>query len=280
MKKQVSTIITIAVVLLIAIVLIGSSTFVTVRPGEKAIIFRKWTTGLDKDEIYHTKLHVVAPWNEMIIYDVKEQSIEFEKTSKYGTLDVLDKEGLSINIDVTIRFFPKYDKIGYIHEQFGKNYVEKLIVPEVRSSVRKVMGRYEAEEIFATKRKDVEEAIRKETKKILNANNIEMQALLIRSIILPEKIKNAIENKLEEQQKQKAMEFVLKRKEKEAIGREIEARGKAKANNIVNNSLTEKVLRMKGIEATEKLIQSENAKVIVIGSESSGGLPIILGGNN
>jgi regulator of protease activity HflC (stomatin/prohibitin superfamily) len=193
-------------------------------------------------------------------------------------MDVLDKNGLSISVDVTVRFYPLFEKIGYIHEKFNRSYVEKLVIPEVRSSVRQVMGRYSAEEIYSTKRAEVETAIKTETGLVLSANNIEMKALLIRSINLPAQIKKAIENKLEQEQEALAYQFRLDKEKSEAERKRIAAEGEAAANKIVNSSLTPALLKMRGIEATLDLSKSQNTKVIVIGSGEDG-LPLILGNN-
>ena len=160
--------------------LLSSQITVTIKPGERAIIFRKFTTGLDKENIVPPGFHFIAPWNEVFIYEVKEQKVE-------ESMDILDKNGLSMNIEITVRFHPTYAQIGFLHEEFGKSYIDRLVIPEVRSSARKVMGRYEAEEIYSTKRNEVESAIIEETKDILAGNNVEMKALLIRSIRLPKK---------------------------------------------------------------------------------------------
>jgi regulator of protease activity HflC (stomatin/prohibitin superfamily) len=153
-----------------------------------------------------------------------------------------------------------------------------LVIPEVRSSVRQVAGRYTAEEIYSTKRAEVEQSIITETKKALSANFIDMRALLIRSINLPAQIKGAIENKLQQEQEALAYEFRLKREESEAERRRIEAEGIANYNRIINASLTDKILTQRGIEATTSLAESPNSKVVVIGSGKDG-LPIILGNN-
>ena len=102
--------------------------------------------------------------------------------------------------EFTCKQIIRFTKRCHIHEKFNQAYVQVLVRPEVRSSVRQVMGRYTAEEIYSTKRPEVETAIKDETEKVLNANNVEMKTLLIRSIILPEKIKQAIEDKLEQEQ--------------------------------------------------------------------------------
>ncbi|MBN2773693.1 MAG: prohibitin family protein, partial [Prolixibacteraceae bacterium] len=194
------------------------------------------------------------------------------------TMDVLDKNGLSISMDVTVRFNPSYIKIGFLHEQFGVNFVNVLVVPEVRSSVRQVAGRYTAEEIYSTKRSEVEQSIINETKEVLGENYIDMRAMLIRSINLPPQIKDAIEGKLKTEQEALAYTFRLDRERSEAERRRIEAEGIAAYNRIINASLTDKILKQRGIEATIQLSESSNAKIIIIGNNEDG-LPLILGNN-
>lgn len=268
LKKSYIIIFAVAVLVLI---FFGSSMFFTIQPGERGIIFRPFGDGLDKENIFLPGFHVVAPWNDLIVYDVKEQQRE-------ETMDVLDKNGLSINVDVSVRFNPIYDKIGTLHEVFGTRYIDQLIVPEVRSMVRQVAGRYSAEEIYSTKRSEVEQAIIDETKIILGKNNIDMRALLIRSINLPDQIRVAIENKLKTEQEALAYQFRLTREESEAERKRIEAEGIAKFNQIINSSLTDKILTQRGIEATLELAKSSNSKVVVVGSGKDG-LPLILGNN-
>ncbi len=255
----------------IVLIFFGSSMFFTIQPGERAITFRPFGKGLDKEDVYMPGFHVVAPWNDLIVYDVKEQQRE-------ETMDVLDKNGLSINVDVSVRFNPIYDKIGTLHEVFGKRYIDQLIIPEVRSMVRQVAGRYTAEEIYSTKRSEVEQAIIEETKVILEKNNIDMRALLIRSINLPDQIRIAIENKLKQEQEALAYQFRLSRETAEAERKRIEAEGISNFNLIINASLTDKILKQRGIEATLELSKSPNAKVVVVGSGKDG-LPLILGNN-
>ncbi|MBS0010030.1 MAG: prohibitin family protein [Bacteroidales bacterium] len=268
MKQRQTFIITLAVIIVL-ILLFGSRMFYIIRPGERAVIFKTITGVLDKDNIVGTGLRAVAPWNSLYKYDVKEQTAE-------ETMDVLDKSGLSIQVDVTVRFNPTYERIGYLHEVFGINYVSRLVIPEVRSTVRQVTGRYTAEEIYSTKRSEVERAIIDETAIILSKNNIDMKALLIRSIVLPPDIKKAIESKLTREQEALAMKFINEREELEADRKLIEAQGIANYNRTISASLTDRILTQKGIDATLKLAESPNAKIVVVGAGEKG-LPLILG---
>jgi len=272
MKKNFKvTYIVIGVIVLFILLIFGGRMFLVIDPGERGVLFRPYTSGLDKENIYGVGFHIIAPWNQMFVYNVREQQRE-------ETMDVLDKNGLSINMDVTVRFNPLFDKVGYLHDQFGANFINVLVIPEVRSSVRQVAGRYTAEEIYSTKRSDVEQSIITETRNVLGQNFIDMRALLIRSINLPDQIKQAIELKLGTEQEALAYQFRLQREESEAERRRIEAEGIANYNRIINASLTDQILLQRGIEATTSLAESQNTKVIVIGNAENG-LPLILGGN-
>ena len=264
-------VITGSVVGVILLISISSSLFFTVKATERAILFYPFGDGLNKDYIMSPGFHMKAPWNEVITYEVSE-------TSTDENMDINDKNGLPIHVDVTVRYYPMHDKIGFIHEKFNSEYQNRLVIPEVRSMTRQVMALYTAEEIYSTKRAEVETKIKIETEKILNENYVNATAVLIRSIKLPDQIRVAIESKLQQEQEALAYQYRLDKEKSEAERKRIEAEGNARANNIINNSLTDKLLKMRGIEATLELAKSANAKVVVVGSAKDG-LPLILGNN-
>jgi len=246
-----------------------NTTFLTIDAGERGVLFKKFGGGLEKDIVYNQGFHVVAPWNTMYIYDVKvDEDVE--------SLDVLSKNGLNISVELSYRFNPSPERIGYLHEQVGKGYIERIIKPEIRSATREVIGQYLPEELYSTKREAIQDEIFTKTKNSISEKNITLDAVLIRSVQLPEKLKNAIEEKLKEEQLSFQYEFKLDRERKEAERKIIEAQAKADANRILNASLTDKILRDKGIEATLELAQSPNSKVVIVGGAGGDGLPLIL----
>ncbi|HYG19614.1 MAG TPA: prohibitin family protein [Ohtaekwangia sp.] len=261
----------IGVILLFVLMGISSSIFYKVGPSERAVIFYPFGKGLDKENTIGAGTHIKAPWNDVIIYEIAEITSE-------ENMDINDKNGLPIHVDVSVRYFPMPDKIGHIHEKFTDQYVVRFVIPEVRSVARQVMAKFTAEEIYSTKRAEVEVSIKSETEKILNANYVNATAVLIRSIKLPEQIRIAIENKLQQEQEALAYQYRLDKEKSEAERKRIAAEGEAIANNIVNSSLSDKLLKMRGIEATLELSKSPNAKIVIVGS-SKDGLPLILGNN-
>lgn len=270
-QRRMTTLGVMAFFALIAIVIFSNATFVTIGAGERGVLFQRFSGGLDKENLYQPGFHVVAPWNTMHTYEVREQQLEEE-------MEVLSSNGLNIKVDVTARFRPDFDKIGELHESFGREYNSRLISPEIRSSVRQVIGKFTPEELYSSKRDEVQTLITDDLTKTLKNNFIELRAILIRDIELPDKVRMAIEEKLEAEQGSLKYEYILTRERQEAERRLIEAEAKAAANRVLSASLSDKILQDKGIEATLELAKSPNSKVIVVGGEGGGGLPLILGG--
>jgi prohibitin 1 len=269
MKKKLIFFGIISVVVALLVIFVVNSTFLTIDSGYRGILFRPFQKGIDKNTVYSSGFHLVAPWNKMYLYDVRESQTE-------ETMTVLSSNGLNIQLDISVRINPIINKIGYLHERFGVNYNSNLVKPEVRSTVRKIIGRFQPEELYSSKREEVQEIITKELEKVLTANFIELRAVLIRDIELPDKVKNAIEEKIEAEQKALKYEYILVQEIKEKERLLIEAGAKSEANAILSASLNEKILSDRGIEATLKLANSPNSKVIVIGNAKNG-LPLIIG---
>jgi prohibitin 1 len=259
----------IAFLALMVILIFSNATFLTINAGERGVLFKRFAGGLDKDKIYQSGFHVIAPWNTMYVYIVREQQLEEE-------MNVLSSNGLNIAVDVTVRVHPKFDKIGELHETFGREYMNSLVRAEVRAAVRKVIGRFQPEELYSTRREEVTQLIISNLEPTLNDNYVELRAALIRDIKLPEKVKTAIEEKIEAEQKALKYEYILEQERREAERRIIEAEAKAKANQVLSASLTDKILQDKGIEATLQLANSPNSKVVIVGGGGKG-LPLILG---
>ena len=257
-----------ALFFLFLFIALTNTTFLTIDPGKKGVLFKRFGGGLDKENVYSQGFKVVAPWNTMFIYDVRENE---EKES----MDVLSKNGLSINIELSYRFNPDPEKIGYLHDEIGTDYLTRIIQPEIRSATREVIGQYLPEELYSTKREAIQKEVFDKTSAKVNEKYIILDAVLIRSVTLPENLRNAIEKKLEEEQLSLQYQYKIDREKQEAERRIIEAQAKADANRILNASLTDKILRDKGIEATLELAQSPNSKVVVVGG-SGDGLPLIL----
>jgi regulator of protease activity HflC (stomatin/prohibitin superfamily) len=250
--------------------LFGSKMTVTIDSGEAGVLFRTFSGGVDTDQTYGEGFHLMAPWNKMYIYEVRQQAAS-EKMS------VLSSNGLEITLDVTLWFEPKYSQLGLLHQEKGTDYSLRVVKPAIGAATKSVIGRYTPEEIYSTKRDIIQTEIEEETSKILIEQYVQLNEVLVKDVTLPPTIKNAIETKLKQEQESLEYKFKIEKATKEAERQRIDAEGKAAANKILSESLTDKILKEKGIEATLELAKSPNTKTIVIGSGKDG-LPLILGG--
>ena len=239
--------------------------------GEAGVLFRTFGGGVVTDSPpLGEGFHIIAPWNKVYVYNVKQQ--EFFESG----MQVLSSNGLEISLDVSVLYQPKYEELGLLHKTKGENYVNIVLIPQIRAVARSVVGRYTPEQLYSTKRDAIQIEIAEETIKNVDEQHIQVNAVLVRDVTLPVAIKEAIERKLRQEQEALEYEFRLEKAKQEAERQRIDAEGKATANRILSASLTAKILQEKGIEATTKLSESANAKVIIIGSGKDG-LPIILG---
>jgi regulator of protease activity HflC (stomatin/prohibitin superfamily) len=255
----------------LALIFLSKST-VTIEAGEAGVLWKRFSGGVVTDEpALGEGFHFVAPWNKVIIYEVRQQ----ELTEK---MKILSSNGLDIQLEATAWYQPQIENLGILHQTKGENYLERVIKPAIRSATRSVVGRYTPEQIYSSKRDVIQNEIFDETKKIIEDQYVQLNEVLVRDVTLPAAIKDAIERKLGQEQESLEYEFRLAKAKKEAEKQRIEAQGKADANSILSASLTDKILKDKGIEATLQMAQSPNSKVIVIGGGEDG-LPIILGNN-
>ena len=254
----------------IILIIVIAKSAVTIDSGQAGVLYRTFDDGVVTDEPpLGEGFHIVAPWNKVYIYEVRRQEI-FEK------MKVLSSNGLDIQLDASAWYMPRYNDLGKLHQEIGEDYLNRILLPTIRSAARSVVGRYTPEQLYSSKRDAIQREIFEETKKIVDSQYLVLDEVLVRDVTLPPTIKQAIERKLRQEQESLEYEFRLEKADKEAQKVRIEAQGKADANRILSASLTDKILQDKGIEATVKLAESQNSKVVVIGSGDSG-MPIILG---
>jgi prohibitin 2 len=105
--------------------------------------------------------------------------------------------------------------------------------------------------------------------------SIQILDTLVLSIELPAAIVNAINRQTEQFYLIQEYRFRVAREAEESKRKQIEANGIAAFQQTVSKGISDSYLRWRGIEATLMLAQSQNSKIIIIGSGKDG-LPIIL----
>ncbi|GMR25117.1 MAG: prohibitin family protein [Ignavibacteria bacterium] len=252
-----------------AAVLIAISQFWTIIPaGHTGVID---FLGNVSDETLKPGVNMVNPMAKVEKMSIKTQELK-------ELMSVPSKEGLSVNLEISLLFKLNSDMANEIYKTVGPDYADIILVPQFRSVVRGVTARYEAKALYTASREQLAREILDELEKLVGPRGITVEQAPLRQIQLPARLTKSIEEKLQAEQESQRMAFILQKEEQEADRKRIEAKGIADFQDIVTIGITDKLLKWKGIEATEKLASSPNSKVIVIGSGKDG-LPLILGGN-
>lgn len=241
-----------------------------VPSGHRGVKYLKFGDGTEMGKIYTEGFNWHLPWNSIYTYRIQVQEAK-------ETLKLLTSDGATIGLEVSIWYRPVYEKLDSLQISVGPNYLNIVIGPTLRGEARSVVGRYKPEELYSTKRDEISLQILDQVRARVEPRFIFVENVIIRNIDLPKRIEDAINEKLSAQQEAQRMEFVLLKEEQEANRKRIEARGIADFQKIVSEGINTNLLRWKGIETTEKLAQSPNSKIIIIGNAADG-LPVILGG--
>jgi len=184
---------------------------------------------------------------------------------------------LNVELDVSLLYHVRPEGVRELFLTAGPEYEQVLVTPTLRSAVRNLTSESSAKALYTSGRELLRDRLLEELQHKLEKRGIEVEDVLLRNIVLPDQLTKAIEAKLASEQESQKMEFVLAKEAQEAERKAIEARGVAEFQEIVSKGITPEMLKWKGIEATEKLAESDNAKVVVVGG--SDGLPLILGGD-
>lgn len=286
----------IIVIYLMVISLVGAilapHVVVTVPSGHVGLMWKRFRGGtvLDPRQLKDEGLRILLPWDKMFLYDLRLQTTT-------DTYNAITKDGVSINATISIRFRLKHDAVPQLHQAIGPDYVARLVRPEIGSRAREVIAEYTAEEVYSTRRQDVQRGIRGHTQKMLAEKTMERTAdqseygdaykvpmdellnlldTLVLGIVLPPTVVNAINRKVEQYYLSEEYVFRVARERKESERKRIEAEGISEFQRIVSQGISDSYLRWRGIEATLQLAQSHNSKIVVIGN-SRDGMPIILG---
>jgi regulator of protease activity HflC (stomatin/prohibitin superfamily) len=253
--------------LIVLVLLVGNP--VTVIPAGHVGV--KDLFGRVSSSVLSPGVRIVLPFTRVIKMSIKTQEVK-------ETAEVPSKEGLIMDLEGSLLYRLDPQKADDIYRTIGKNYQEIAVAPQIRSAIREITASYEAKVLYSAERERISRETLELFKKLAGDRGIIAEAVLLRKIGLPDVVANAIQEKLRREQEAEQMKFVLQKESQEAERKRIEAQGIADFQRIVAAGISPALLEWKGIEATETLAQSQNSKVVVIGSGKNG-LPIILGGD-
>jgi len=191
-------------------------------------------------------VNFVNPLAKVVKFDARTQEMK-------ETMDVPSKEGLSVQLEISLLYSLNKENANKIYKTVGEEYVEKIVLPQFRSVVRAVTSQFDAQALYTGEREKLQIIIRKDLEKIVGDRGINIESSPLRRITLPSRLTAAIEEKLKADQESQRMQFVLLKEKQEAERKRIEAKGIADFQDIVSKGISDQLLRWKGIEATENL---------------------------
>lgn len=243
------------------------SRFAVVIPTGKVGIMEN--LGQVKDKPLNPGVYFVNPFTEIITYSTRLQDIK-------ETVDTTSKEGLGFKIDVSLQYRLDPTKAGEVFQKIGEpSQQQEIIISRFRSLIRQITANYNLTEIYGEKRAMISQNLSQEMIKQLQPLGFIVEDALLRNIIFPENIQAAIQSKVAMEQETQKIGLEIIKAKKEAERKLIEAKGTADAQKILSEGLTDKMITLKTIEATEKLAGSPNSKVIILGGGQNQ-LPLIL----
>ena len=249
------------------ILFLWPSIVISIKPGELGVLYARFRGGTQLQHTYEEGIHFIQPWNIMYIYDVRVQ----EETQN---IDVLTVDGLTINVQISLRFQIIRDRLPALHQEIGPRYREKVVLPIMNSAVRQTIGSYRPDDLYSTARQDLQDQMLVDAVEEMGRIPILIQGFVVKTITLPEVLRDSIERKLVAEQSYLRYKYILLEEQQEARRKIIEAEGIKAYQMLVNEHMTQNFLRYQGIQATKDLASSPNAKVVVIGGKD--GLPVIL----
>lgn len=248
---------------------------IEIPAGHVGVLWLQFFGGTVTDDAYGEGLKVIFPWDEMVLYDARLQN-------RARNFDTLSSNGLSMQVDIDIRYRVNRDAVGILHKLVGPHYDEVLVYPEIGSFARELISRYTPEQLYSETRAFIQSQILKQMKvqggasllgQGVHEKLVDVEDVLIRSVKLPTRVEDAIERKVEQYQAVLEYDYRISREAKEAERKKIEARGVRDFQEAVSGTITDEYLRLRGIEATMALATARNSKIIIVGGGE--GLPVI-----
>jgi len=272
--KKLGIWITLGVFLLVFLSFI-TAFFVVVDSGETGV---QSFFGKVKDNEFSSGFHLKNPLVKITKMNVRTQdytmSIAQGEGKKYGSdvISALTKEGLSVDLDITVLYHLLEEKASDIFRDVGLNYDEVIIRPQIRSIIREVIAQYEAKDIYSEKRQEASKGILDSLALKLEPRGIEVEDVLLRHVELPTDLAGSIQQKLQAEQEAERYDFILQKETKEAERKIIEAEGQRDAQQIINQSLTTRYLEYLYINSLK-----DREGTIYVPTNASNGMPLFRG---
>lgn len=241
---------------LLLLLLLWNHIFIPIGSGESGVLWSRLHGGTIMDRRYGEGYRVIWPWDKMAVYDLRYQEM-------HGKADVRTSDGLHVAMDVTIRYRPRADDLPMLHQAVGPRYRETVLWPDTIAALQQIVGHYKPEELTMSGETDLAQRVEATARQSIERRWVDLDRVLITRVILPERVQVQIQEKLADEQK--VLSASLKRQTWS-----IEAEGAREFQERTGTPL----VKWRSVDALEKLAQSPNAKVVVLGGGKD--MPFVL----
>lgn len=247
---------------MIVAALLWQRVFISIAPGETGVLYRLFL-GMEEQRVFRPGLHAIFPWDRMTIYETRKQVAMHE-------FDILTNRGLVVNVRLAMRYHPQIDQTPMLHQQVGPDYLRRVVLPQVESALRRELGKRTAEDIYTNSDDVLGEALELARDEV-GRNFVVADEIVIRSIALPDRVKQAIQDKLVQRERLQAYVFRIETAQREADRLRLEADARSGYHATIASSLTEQILSYQSVQAAEQLATAPGARLVLIGDAD--GLP-------
>jgi regulator of protease activity HflC (stomatin/prohibitin superfamily) len=242
------------------------ASLVQIGPGQIGVTI---LFGNVQDNVLKSGLNIINPLVTVEKLDVKTQAYTMSGVKDEGMIKgddaiiTLSSDGLTLKLDVTVWFRLSENEAPNLLRTLGIDYMEKIVRPATRTALRDVSVKYTATDIYSSKRDDFANDITKNLEKSFEGRGIVLEKVLMRNIELPEKVREAIDEKIAAEQRAQQMVYVLQKEKQEAERKQVEARGVSEAQKIISSTISPQYLQWKYIETLKDLMNSKNNTIVI-----------------
>ncbi len=263
------------IVLIIIVIVALYKSLVIVPTGVTSVVS---LFGKVSDRELSSGIHIINPLARTTNMSIRTEEYTMSVTRGEGqrqgadAISALTNEGLTVDLDITVMYHLIESEASTVYRTLGLSYQEKIIRPEIRSTIREIVAKYDAKAIYSDKRAEVQESILTQLAQTLVKRGITVEKVLLRNVTLPQKLADSIQEKLRAEQESQRYDFVLQKEQKEAERKKIEAEGQREAQRIVNESLTPRYLQYLYIKELK-----DREGTIYVPTSAANGLPLFRG---
>ena len=237
-----------------------------IPPGNVGVVI---VFGKVQETTLKNGLHLVNPFASVEKMTIRTEEYTMSVAPREGqvkgddAIEALTSEGLMVRLDMTVWYKLMPEGAAEVYSTLGLNYVDKIVRPAARTSIRNVISNYKVEDIYTQNRESVSIQISENLREAVKDRKVEIERVLLRDVKLPAKVQNEIDAKMSAKQEAEKMEFVLDKERREAERKAVEAKGVSDYNKIIAQSLSKSYLQWYYIKTLQQLVNSPNNTVIV-----------------